>query len=180
MFLKDIINKSLNVKEKFGHIKNSFELVKKINGLPLPEEYKIVSFDISSMYSNIPIELALRSVLSRWKEMENNTSIPLLEFKNAMAIILNSTFFRFNNKYYEQIFGLPMGSPLSPVLADLVIQDLEKNIFQNLNTHIFFYYRYMDDIVLAASKNKINDILDSFNGYHERIKFTVDHGDEFC
>ena len=145
----------------------------------MPEEYKIVSFDISSMYSNIPIELALRSVLSRWKEMENNTSIPLLEFKNAVSIILNSTFFKFNNKYYEQIFGLPMGSPLSPVLADLVIQDLEKNIFQNLNTHISFYYRYVDDIVLAAAKDEINSILDSFNGYHERIKFTVDYGDEF-
>ena len=73
-----------------------------------------------------------------------------------------------------------MGSPLSPILADLVIQDLEKNIFQNLITHIPVYYRYVDDIVLAASKNKINDILDSFNAYHERIKFTVDHGDEDC
>ncbi|KYN43230.1 hypothetical protein ALC56_02415 [Trachymyrmex septentrionalis] len=29
IFLKDIINKSLNLKEKFGHIKNSLELVKK-------------------------------------------------------------------------------------------------------------------------------------------------------
>jgi len=132
------------------------------------------------MYSNIPIELALKSVLSRWREIENNTSIPLPEFENAITIILNSTFFMFNDKYYEQIFGLPMGSPLSPVLADLVIQDLEKNIFQNLSTHIPVYYRYVDDIVLAASKYKINDILDSFNAYHERIKFTVDHGDEFC
>ena len=34
--------------------KNSFDLVKKINGLPLQEDYQIVSFDILSMYSNIP------------------------------------------------------------------------------------------------------------------------------
>ena len=100
--------------------KNSYELVKKINGLSLPEDYKIVSFD-SSMYSNIPIELALNSVLSRWSMIKKNTSIPLQELKKAISIILKSTFFRFNDEYYEQIFRLPMGSPLSPILADLVI-----------------------------------------------------------
>ena len=37
----------------------------------------------------------------------------------------------------------------------------------------------MDDILLAAPTNQITNILDSFNAYHERIKFTVDYGDEF-
>ena len=64
VFLKDIIDKSLN--KNFSYIKNSFDLVKKINGLPLQEDYRIVCFDISSMYSNIPNELALKSVLGRW------------------------------------------------------------------------------------------------------------------
>ena len=178
VFLKDIINKSLNIKEKFGHIKNSYELVKRINGLLLPEGYKIVSLDISSMYSNIPMELVVNSVLSRWSEMEKNTSIPIQEFKRAISIILESAYFRFNDEYYEQIFGLTMGSPLSPIVADLVIQDLEISIFSNLRVHMSFYYRYVDDIVLAAPKDEINNILDSFNAYHERIKFTIDHGDE--
>ena len=71
-----------------------------------------------------------------------------------------------------------MGSPLSSILADLVIQDLEHNIFNILTTHIPFYYRYVDDIVLAPPTNLITNILDSFNSYHERIKFTVDYGDE--
>ena len=71
-----------------------------------------------------------------------------------------------------------MGSPLSPILADLVIQDLENNIFNTLTTHISFYFRYVDDIVLAAPINLITNILDSFNSYHERIKFTVDYGDD--
>ncbi|XP_018355891.1 PREDICTED: telomerase reverse transcriptase-like [Trachymyrmex septentrionalis] len=131
------------------------------------------------MYSNIPNELALRSVLSRWNLIEKNTSILFQEFKRAISIILNSTFFKFNEEFYEQIFGLPMGSPLSPILADLVIQDLEHNIFDILITHIPLYYRYVDDILLAAPTNQITNILDSFNAYQERIKFTVDYGDEF-
>jgi len=58
------------------------------------------------MYSNIPIELALNSVLSRWNLIEKNTSIPIQEFKRAISIILNSTFFKFNDEIYEQIFGI--------------------------------------------------------------------------
>ena len=101
VFLKEIIDKSLNNKKNFGYIKNSFELVKKINGLPMRDEYRMVSFDISSMYSNIPNELALRSVLSRWNLIEKNTSIPFQECKRAISIILNSTFFKFNDEFYE-------------------------------------------------------------------------------
>ena len=44
--------------------------------------------------------------------------------------------------------------------------------------HIPFYYRYVNDIVLAAPTNEITNILDAFNSYHERIRFTVDLGDE--
>ena len=64
-FLKDIIDK--NIKKNFGytHIKNGFDLVKKINGMPLQENYQIVSFDITSMYSNIPNDLAVKSILKR-------------------------------------------------------------------------------------------------------------------
>ncbi|KYN41743.1 hypothetical protein ALC56_03886 [Trachymyrmex septentrionalis] len=39
VFLKEIIDKSLNNKKNFGYIKNSFKLVKKINGLPLRDGF---------------------------------------------------------------------------------------------------------------------------------------------
>ncbi|KYN24352.1 hypothetical protein ALC57_04050 [Trachymyrmex cornetzi] len=63
-FIKDTIKKSL--KKGFSFIRNSFELSKKLNGLPLNNEHKILSFDIVSMYTNIPEELVIRSIDSRW------------------------------------------------------------------------------------------------------------------
>ena len=70
-----------------------------------------------------------------------------------------------------------MGSPFSPILADVVIQDLECNIFKILTTHISLYYRYVDDIIISAPNDHINKILCSFNSYYERMKFTVEYGD---
>ena len=55
-----------------------------------------------------------------------------------------------------------MGSPLSPILVDLVIQDLEC-IFKTLTIHISLYYCYVDDIIIAAPNEHINTILCSFN-----------------
>jgi Reverse transcriptase (RNA-dependent DNA polymerase). len=39
---------------------------------------------------------------------------------------MESTCFQMQNVYYEQTYGTPMGSPISPVIADIVMQDLEE------------------------------------------------------
>ena len=45
---------------------------------------------------------------------------------------------------------MPMGSPLSPIMADITLQDLEIEALKSLPFEPPFYYRYVDDIVLAA------------------------------
>jgi len=35
-----------------------------------------------------------------------------------------------------------------------------------------FYYRYVDDILLAAPLNLLDNILEIFNYFHDRLKFT--------
>ncbi|KYM78284.1 hypothetical protein ALC53_11309, partial [Atta colombica] len=82
------------------YIKNSFKFVNNLISIALESNYKLVSFDIISMYTNIPIELITKK------------------------------------------------------------------------------YRYMNDILLAVPNNQINEILDNFNSYNDRLRFTVEHGDD--
>ncbi|EFN69794.1 hypothetical protein EAG_13539, partial [Camponotus floridanus] len=46
------------------------------------------------------------------------------QFLYAIETVLDSTSFPSNGQFYEQIFGRPMESPLSLVLADIVMDDL--------------------------------------------------------
>jgi len=70
---------------------------------------------------------------------------------------LESTYFKFNEIIYKQKFGTSMGSPLSPIIAEIVLQDLEKKALGLLSIEIPFYHRYVDDIALAAPRHKINE-----------------------
>jgi len=45
-----------------------------------------------------------------------------------------------------------MGSPLSPIISDLVMRNLEDNVLNSLNIQPILYYRYVDDIILSTQK----------------------------
>lgn len=72
--------------------------------------------------------------------MPKNCNIPRVNFINAVRFILEFTYFKFDI-IYKQNFDTPMSSPLSPVFADLVLQDLETEVLKILDFHIPFYFR---------------------------------------
>ena len=52
-----------------------------------------------------------------------------------------------------------MGNPLSPILSDIVMEDLEIECIKKLNVKPLFYYRYVDDILLCVPSNSIDHTL---------------------
>lgn len=69
-----------------------------------------------------------------------------------------------------------MGSPLSPIVSDMVMTDVELHAIDKLKFNLPFYFRYVDDIFTMVPHSHINDVLDTFNSVHERIQFTVEIG----
>ncbi|XP_011860124.1 PREDICTED: uncharacterized protein LOC105557488 [Vollenhovia emeryi] len=64
--------------------------------------------------------------------------------------------------------------PLSPILADIVLDDLESTCLNALDIEIPVFYRYVDDIFTIVPSDKINTILETFNSYHPKLKFTYE------
>ena len=65
-----------------------------------------------------------------------------------------------------------MGSPLSLVIADLVMRRLETVSLMSLDLDAAFYFRYVDDICTAIVPSKIDLVLEQFNSFHPRLQFT--------
>ena len=59
-----------------------------------------------------------------------------------------------------------MESPLSFIIANLVLNDLEEKA---LNLELTFYHRYVDYITMVAPSEHINHIINTFNSFHERL-----------
>lgn len=172
LYLHKIIKNSLPKARSF--VENSFDLYKKLTGFEIGDDDILMSLDVVSLFTNVPIELALNSLENRWSYIKKHTQIPQLDFINSVKFVLTSTYFTFNDIIYGQTFGTPMGSPLSPIIADIVLQDIENKALYKLKFNIPIYYRYVDDIFLVTKRDRINNIVETFNSYHSRLQFTYE------
>ncbi|XP_071573294.1 uncharacterized protein [Temnothorax nylanderi] len=159
-----------------SHIANSFELVKKLSTVNIEESYTLISLDVVSLFANVPIEMMIESITSRWDYISTNCKNPKSEFLLAVRFVLESTFFMFNGVIYRQTVGSPMGSPLSPIVADITMQDLERKALELLSFIPPFYTRYVDDIAMAVPSTSCVHTLEIFNSFHPRLQFTMEIG----
>ena len=139
----------------------------------------MMSLDVISLFTNIPLDLVLISIKKRWYYISKFTKLSLEQFKLGIKIQMEQTFFKFNHRFYRQTFGIPMGSPISPSLADFVMEDLETDIFKRIEFDIPDF-RYVDDTFLLILKDKIHYILTMFNSYHKRLQFTYELENNNC
>ena len=165
---------SKNTTPPRSKIINSFELVKKLKNVNVPDNYVLASLDVVSLFTNVPKEAAISAVKSRWDEIRRKVSLPWRDFEEGLRLCLDSTDFNFDGKTYFQKRGLPMGSPFSPVLADLVMDDLEKDRLSNLDFEVPVYFRYVDDIFIMVPNTHVDRILQIFNTNPLNIEFTLE------
>ncbi|XP_053691042.1 uncharacterized protein LOC128739573 [Sabethes cyaneus] len=159
------------------HVRNSFEFAEQITGKQIPEDTILFSLDVTSLYTNIPVEYAIDCLTERWDEISNHTKIDCHSFISAVKLVLDSTFFAYRGSTFSQCFGLPMGSPLSPVIANVVMEKLEQHCVTELeskNISLSMYRRYVDDCFCVASNEHVNEILNTFNSFHNRLQFTIE------
>jgi len=168
-FLASYLHKviSTSVPKSQNDAEDSFQLVKKLSGTVLNDNNILISLDIISLFTNIPIDLAIDSVANRWEVISANCNIPKEEFIKAVSFVLDSTYFVFNNIFYKQTFGTPMGSPLSLIIADLVMRDLEERALERefeclsiLDMWTTLRWRYLPRFTIQSWKHLIRFIRD--------------------
>jgi len=131
IFLNSIL--SISIPRADYQVKNSFELNAALSNIIIPLSHNLFSLDVISIFTNVPLNLALNKINKRWEHIERSTKISKKDFMGAIEFVLSSTYFKFRNKIYKQIFGTLMGSPLSPVIENLVMRDLEEHVFNALD-----------------------------------------------
>ena len=155
-------------------VKDSFEFANKISEIKNLQNYTLVSFDVKSLFTNIPVDFTINLILEKLFP-ENSTlfyDMTKKQFKKLLNWTCKSSTFQFNGKFYKQLDGVAMGSPLAPALADICMNWILNSVMKN-SKESFVVYRYVDDLFLAFKNQKdINRVFKSFNSINSRIKFT--------
>ena len=137
-------------------INNTNSFLTNNKDLKLVSDEILISFDVVSLFTSIPLDTAKRitnELLTNDESSQTRTKLDKHDILELLDLCL-STEFSFQNCYYRQISGTPMGSPLSSFLAEAVMQDLETRSVTN-NNDIKTWNRYVDDI-LAAVKGAVS------------------------
>ena len=162
------------------HLKDSFTAAERIKQIPAnlyDEGYKLVSFDVKSLFTNVPLDKTIQVILDRvYNQKQITTTLKKNTLRKLIRDTCSKTAFLSGGVIYEQKDGVSMGSSLGPVLANIIMTELERSVVSRLirSGCIKFYARYVDDTLLLVKPEDVDRILSEFNKFHRNLEFTVD------
>jgi len=147
-------------------IKDSAHFVDKLHALTLSPGDVLVSFDVVSLFTMVPIKTAMEQI---------ERDFPL-DIAKLFRHCLTTTYFQWQGEFYEQNDGVAMGSPLSPVIAKYFMETFEVNALDTASKKPKCWFRYVDDtfVVWSHGEDKLLRFLVHLNSLNPRIQFTME------
>jgi len=160
-------------------LKNSYQFHDLISKFPAQANYFMVSYDVSSLYTNVPVletvEILCNNIFSINDSIFNGFTRK--NFTDFLKIALTDTLFIFNKVLYKQVDGLAMGNPMAPTMANAFLCHLENNFLASCPSEFkpVLYRRYLDDtFVIFRQECHAKMFLDYINDCHSNINFTME------
>ena len=168
------------------YIRDTPDFIRQIEGLRVPPGAFLVSYDIESMYSNLPheeIKQAVKEALPNKVYTAPLAPVDRQYIISLLDIILKNNVFEFNGDMYRQKVGVAMGSKMSPEAADITMHKILKEILRTSKhtNKILWQGRYRDDgfQIWNAPREEIEEFFEVANTRHPFIKFvSVIHQEE--
>ncbi|BHF60786.1 hypothetical protein SprV_0100375200 [Sparganum proliferum] len=154
-------------------VSSSAQFLEKLKGVSLHPNDVMVSFDVTSLFTSIPQDLAIEIIelllQSKYDETENR--LGHAQILQLLKLCLR-TYFTFDGTVYEQVQGTPMGLPISGFIAEAVLQRLESMVFQHHKPK--FWARYVDDTFVIIERDQVLTFQEHLNVVFPDIQFTME------
>ena len=121
--LKPLVGKSPH------HITSTQDFVEQVKQIKLEPGECLISYDVSALFTSVPIDPALniiKDLLVKDNTLKERTVVEVGDIILLLEFCLKNTYFSFQCQFYEQVEGAVMGSPVSPIVANLYMEYLEQ------------------------------------------------------
>jgi hypothetical protein len=169
------------------HVENSKDLVNELKSVKLENDEIMISYDVVSLFTKTPIHGACQVIKRRLEKdntLKKRTNLLVEDVMRLLEFVLETTYFKCGGLYYQQKFGVAMGSPVSPIIVNLYMEDLEQNIISKAPVMCKpkLWKRYVDDILCIIKKDQPEALQDHMNRADGTgsIKFTKEEEADGC
>ena len=139
-----------------SYLKDSAHFIQKIQDLHLEPGDILVSFDVVSLFTRVPVNESLNYI----------SEIFTKDLVDIFRACLSTSYFMWDGDFYEQIDGVAMGSPLSPVIANFYMERFEQLILESASLKPKVWLRYVDDTFVVW--NHSEEELRFFSSTHKQ------------
>ncbi len=152
-------------------VKNAMDFVKKIKDVKIEEDEVMVSFNIVSLYPNVPLPEAIQAI-SDWLNTTNANDVQKDTLIDATRLCMYQNQFQFRNKFYKLRKGTSMGNPLSCFVSNTFMCHFENELGNALPR---VWWRFVDDVFAIIKKSEVEKFLKILNNTkYSSIKFTCE------
>ena len=137
----------------------------------------MVYFDIESLFTNVPIEGAIKAALCKLENdpgFADRTNLTPTQIADLLNFVLRSTYFQHNGSIYEQKDGAAMGSPVLAGIANLYMEEFEEWPIAAATYKPKIWKQYVDDTFTVLGKDYVDSFLQHLNSQQPTIRFTME------
>ena len=146
----------LNVVPKCQINTSTEKIADSLKTVQLDSDDVIVSFDVSSLYTNVPVREAIDICADLLYSGDHELSpVDKATFKELLELCTCNVVMKTHDVFYRQVDGLAMGSPPAPLIANAWLSQYDPLIRGDAK----LYARYMDDILRSIKRAEVRQKL---------------------
>ena len=170
--LRPLVGKSIH------HVKNTQDFLGSIKGIHLGKDQCMMSYDVKALFTSVPTKKAsniIKQMLEEDQELSQRTALTIENIISLLEFCITSTYFSFQGKFYEQVEGAAMGSPLSPIVANIYMESFEVEALRSAPQPPVIWKRYVDDTFTILQSSQKEGFLEYINSIDQHIQFTAEN-----
>ena len=107
------------------------------------------NFDVESLFTNITLQETVYLCVERFiNDKRNIDGSTITGFHELFNVTMSESLVLFDSKYYKQIHGVAMGSPLGPTFANVFFLFI-MNKFGSKVVHVILNLAFIKDILMT-------------------------------
>ena len=150
------------------HCKNSAQLTKDLATVRVERDEQLISHDVVALFTKTPVDATLQIVRKRLetdKTLKKRTNLSVNDIMELLTFCTKNSYFKFNSNIYKQSEGFAMGDPLSALMSNIFMEDLEQRAISSApgECGLTLWKRYVDDILNKVKMGTTETLTEHLN-----------------